>query len=362
MRSFALLLALLPAWQTHAIDASIRLVRAQAHAPIAAAVSYDGKSAYRNAESSRPYALGSLTKSFTAAAVLQLAGAGRFSLDDSIYSYVPATTGWHGPSIDTVLAQTAPWPDYSELPGFDATREYTPQQLLSLAGEPGGGQPAIFLYSNSNYVALGLLVEAASGESYAGYVRRHIALPLGLNSVRYAGPSSLFSAGGLSATPADVTLWLNALLTNRLHLAAPLARRFFQTATNDAFASTGYGAGFFVNRTRGRTAYFAPGYAPAGSAYMLALPDSKLEIAVATSTPAFDLQPLALDILDDLEPSAAFLHDDIVSSRLLGRSVAPEGGVTYRYEVVFRDGARKSVRVGYDASGMQNYLFIAGIR
>lgn len=363
MRSLTLLLALLPAWQTHAIDASIRLVQGQVGAPVAVAVAYAGVPAYRNRKASQTYPLGSLTKSFTAAAVLQLAGRGRFRLSDPIGAYLPNVASSRAPSIATVLAQTAPWEDYSETPGFDPQCAYAPTQLLALVPPPGSGDPPTFVYSNSNYIALGLLVEATGGMPYARFVRERIAAPLGLPSLRYAGPSSLFSAGALWATPIDVTTWLEALLSNRLHVRPDLARLFFQTGYDGAHRPTGYGMGAFVGRTRGRLAYFAAGFTPRGSTYMMALPDSHVEIALATTAVAFDLAPLALDLVDTLEPPVTTLlrTGEVESSTLQERTPGSDGSLDLRYTVKV-GGRTKYVFARYDRNGKQAVLSITDER
>jgi CubicO group peptidase (beta-lactamase class C family) len=136
-----------------------------------------------------PFLLGSLTKSFTALAVMQLVEAGQIELDAPVQRYLP----WFRVAdpqaaaqmtVRHLLNQTSGLP---QLPGmlnlanFDSSPNATEQQARALStlelARPVG---AAFEYSNLNYNLLGLIVEAASGESYADYLQAHLFDPLAM--------------------------------------------------------------------------------------------------------------------------------------------------------------------------------------
>ena len=137
-----------------------------------------------------PFFIGSLTKSFTALAVMQLVEAGKVDLDAPVQRYLP----WFAPAGEDTSMLAAPvnvrqllnqTSGLSQIPGM--------QGLGNFNDDPGAAEAlgrlqarevlartdgAVFEYSNSNYNLLGLIVEAASGETYSDYVQTHIFEPL----------------------------------------------------------------------------------------------------------------------------------------------------------------------------------------
>jgi CubicO group peptidase (beta-lactamase class C family) len=147
-----------------------------------------------------PFFIGSLTKSFTALAVMQLVEAGKIDLDAPVQRYLPwfrvadpqacAQTPALAPersagasvTVRDLLNQTSGLPTSAgeiQLADFDDSPGATERQARALSTlvltRPVG---SAFEYSNSNYNLLGLIIEAASGESYADYVQKHIFDPL----------------------------------------------------------------------------------------------------------------------------------------------------------------------------------------
>jgi CubicO group peptidase (beta-lactamase class C family) len=134
-----------------------------------------------------PFSIGSITKSFTALAVMQLVEAGKVELDAPVQRFLP----WFRVAdpqasaqmtVRHLLNQTSGLPtstgeliavDFDNRPGA-AERQARALSTLLLARPVG----AAYEYSNSNYQLLGLIVEAASGQSYADYVQEHILAPL----------------------------------------------------------------------------------------------------------------------------------------------------------------------------------------
>jgi CubicO group peptidase (beta-lactamase class C family) len=134
-----------------------------------------------------PFGIGSLTKSFTALAVMQLVESGRVVLDAPVITYLPwfrlaDREAAERITVRQLLNQTSGLP---QMPGmvlladFDAGTDATERQVrqlatLSLDRPPG----TAFEYSNLNYNVLGLVIEVTSGETYPDYLQRHIFDPL----------------------------------------------------------------------------------------------------------------------------------------------------------------------------------------
>jgi len=134
-----------------------------------------------------PFFIGSCTKSITALAVMQLAEAGVVELDAPVQRYLPwfrvaDPVASAQMTVRHLLNQTSglPWlPSEVALDDFDDRPDATERQVRALSTlkitRPVGSKCE---YSNFNYNILGLIVEAASGEAYAGYIQKHIFGPL----------------------------------------------------------------------------------------------------------------------------------------------------------------------------------------
>jgi D-alanyl-D-alanine carboxypeptidase len=245
-----------------------------------AAVGVADRSTRRPMRAGLTFRAGSVTKSFTGAVLLQLVGEGRLELGDTVERWVPGLLPY-GDTVDvrSLLQHTSGIPDYWEA-GPDplniafvndrATRAkaYEPRELVErVAREPRDFAPGRRVeYSNTNYVVLGMIIEAATGKPLRREVTKRLIRPLGLRHTRFVtrrkslprpftrGYSNLFDADGLPAdgrlvdltryqpsalwamgnivsNPADLRRFYRALLGGRL-LPAPLTRLMKQTRTN----------------------------------------------------------------------------------------------------------------------------------
>jgi D-alanyl-D-alanine carboxypeptidase len=148
------------------------------------------------------FRVGSLTKPIVATVILQLADEGRLSLDDSLARFLPGTL----PDGDRItlrqlLNHRSGIGDYVDDPGFQAavfaepSRVWAPQELIAI----GAAMPRHFApgaadrwdYSNTNYILLGLVAEAAGGEPIATLLRTRVFEPLGMTSTYYSAETSL---------------------------------------------------------------------------------------------------------------------------------------------------------------------------
>ncbi len=137
-----------------------------------------------------PFVIGSLTKSFTALAIMQLVEAGQVELDTPVQHYLP----WFRVAdpqasaqitVRHLLNQTSGLPQVPGMIGLtnfssrpdEVERQVRDLSTLEISRPPG----AKFEYCNVNFNILGLVIEAVSGETYAGYIQQHIFDPLGMS-------------------------------------------------------------------------------------------------------------------------------------------------------------------------------------
>jgi CubicO group peptidase (beta-lactamase class C family) len=137
------------------------------------------------------FRIGSLTKQFTAVAILQLQEQGKLSVEDTVRKHLPdyPETG-DKITIHQLLTHTAGIPEYTAGPDFwetTAKKEHSVEQLLDLfKDKPLQFEPGEeYRYSNSGYVLLGAIIEAVSGQTYAEYVREHVFTPAGMHRTGY---------------------------------------------------------------------------------------------------------------------------------------------------------------------------------
>ena len=192
--------------------------------------------------------IGSITKTFAATVVLQLAAERRLSLNDSVQKWLPGVITGHGYhpaqiTIRQLLQQTSGIRDYTSAPGFlteaNQAKTWQPQQLVDIAlriGPPVHG----WLYSNTNYILLGMIIQKVTGQSPATEISRRILVPLGLRGTSFPltstqipapyahgyygpidvtnalNPSNAWAAGAMISTVDDVARFYRALLEGRL--------------------------------------------------------------------------------------------------------------------------------------------------
>jgi len=135
------------------------------------------------------YRIGSITKSFTALAILQLQAQKKLSVTDPIAKYVPEVPQkWQQITLQQLLTHVSGIPDFTRATAYakpedplrieHAMQELAAQPLMSSPGEK-------FAYSNSGYILLGRLVEKVSGVSYEQYITDNILKPAGLENTAY---------------------------------------------------------------------------------------------------------------------------------------------------------------------------------
>ena len=163
--------------------------------------------------------IGSLTKSFTTTAILQLVDRGKLGLDDPISKYVPGVPNGEAITIRQLAAMRSGLFSYSDVTNpmlpSEPRRQWTPEEVLEIAFRhpPLFPPDAEFDYSNTNTVLLGLVIEKVSGQSLGAYIEEHITRPENLEHTTFPADAALPSphAHGYLKTPegkvVDSTDW-----------------------------------------------------------------------------------------------------------------------------------------------------------
>jgi CubicO group peptidase (beta-lactamase class C family) len=286
-----------------------------------------------------PFFIGSLTKSFTALAIMQLMEAGKVELDAPVQRYLP----WFSvadPQASTqitvrhLLNQTSglsTWSGWIPLADLDDRPDAAERQARALSTfkltRPVG---SAFEYSNMNYNLLGLIIEAASGESYAGYIQSHVFDPLGMRhsytepaEAKQNGlavghrywfwspmampdrpiPRGSFPSGQLVSSAEDMAHFLIAHLNGgrygnaQILSDAGIVELHRPAAAADAMGWSGqYGMGWY-NEQHGQTRIvWHAGAVPDFSAYMALLPEQKKGVVLLCNAGHFVMNPTIIEL------------------------------------------------------------------
>jgi CubicO group peptidase (beta-lactamase class C family) len=377
-----------PSGPAAAIDALLQKAFAADRPGAAVIVVRDGRTLYRGArgmadlemgvplQPDMVFRLGSITKQFTAVAVLILAEEGKLSLRDPIEKHLPGYPAQgHVISIEHLLTHTSGIQSYTDMPGWMTGRILTPMSVDELVDgfkkEPMQFAPGTrWAYNNSAYVLLGAIIEKASGKSYEAFVRERIFEPLGMaasvydhterivprrargytrqgeevRNAAYLSMTQPYSAGSLASTVDDLARWDGALYTERLVKASSLERAWTPYVLASGKA-TGYGYGWGVAKLRGRRAISHGGGIHGFSTYALRLPEERTFVAVLCNSDAPGAAPellgkkiAAIAVGDPFPEPAAVSLDAAVLARYTGvyridetttRTVSVEGGKLY---------------------------------
>ena len=269
------------------------------------------------------YSIGSISKQFTAAAILILQEEGKLKLDDPVGKYVSGLTRGNDVTIREILSHTSGyqdyWPeDYLIKPMEQPT---TAQEILDRwAKKPLDFDPGTqWQYSNTNYVIAGLIVEKVSGQKLMDFLEEKVFHPLGMRSVwdsdeasltqadatayiRYAlgplrpapkeGRGWLFAAGELAMTAHDLALWDESLIAQRL-LQPESSREMFTEVKLKDGKGTHYGLGVFVRDLDGHRDISHDGEVMGFVADNEVLVDDGVAVAVLTNHMAGGAGPIA---------------------------------------------------------------------
>lgn len=294
------------------------------------------------------FAIGSLSKQFGAAAVLQLVEAGKLHLDDPLARYLPTFPRADRITIRDLLHHTSGIRDYEYAGTWPKTMavERTKAEVVDVFRdlEPEFEPGTRWAYSSSNYYLLGLIVEQVSGEPIERYLEKHVFAPAGLAHTRYCDAHALIDrralpydvtehgfvparfslfvqfglAGALCSTARDLLAWQHALIAGKV--VRPESYRLMATAAPLADGTpTGYGFGLFeaplaghprVSHAGGVAGYStALSYYPRDDLHIVVMfntedaPIQWTEVALARhllAVPARPARPISREALADL--------------------------------------------------------------
>ncbi len=266
------------------------------------------------------FRIGSITKQFTAAAILRLVEQGRITLDDPITRHLPDyPVQGRTVTVRQLLNHTSGIQSYTAMPSwaFRAHRAFTPDSLIAMfAGEPFNFEPGTaFRYNNSGYAILGRIIERLTGTTYAAHLEREIFPRAGLRATRYCpdvpvspGDATGYAAGGKSpplsrplsmsgpyaagaicSTVLDLARWQDALTSGRV--VAPASYAAMTTLDTSANGQQyGYGFGLSIRTDNGYRAIAHNGGISGFGSSMTWMPDDSATIVVLANvgTPVSD--------------------------------------------------------------------------
>jgi CubicO group peptidase (beta-lactamase class C family) len=141
------------------------------------------------ADANTVYRIGSITKQFTSAAILQLVERGEIGLDDPLTKFLPQYPQWSGVTVRRLLNHTSGIHSYTASKSWQSTwnDDLTPARIVDFVTSDTLDFPigTKYRYNNTGYVLLGMILEKLSGRSYADYMQQQFFTPLGMTSATY---------------------------------------------------------------------------------------------------------------------------------------------------------------------------------
>jgi len=343
-----------------------------------------------NADGDSMFRIGSITKQFTAAAIMRLVDQGRITLDDPITRHLPGYNT-HGREITVrhLLTHTSGIKSYTDLKRImvdEPEREFKRQDLLDMVqNEPLAFEPGTrFAYCNTGYYLLGMIIERVSGKDYCAYMQEEIFNPLGLTCTRCDSNTAIikgraqgytvsdgtlvndrglatstpFAAGMLLASAHDLVVWADALA------AGKIVSRASYTIMSTPFelvggGATDYGFGLIIDSLDGHVRIQHGGNIFGFSAMLARFPDDGVTVAVIANSQQVSsarlAESLSREALGLSEPAApvAVAISEAEAARCAGVFTFPDAG--WDVAIIGRDGKLFS-RASDDTESAMTYL------
>ncbi len=373
------------------VRAIVAEVRAKAPVPsISVAIVVGGELAYAEAfgladlEPARPatpatrYDIGSVSKQFTAAAVMLMVQDGKLSLDDKVSRYFPKLAGAETVTIRQLLSHTAGYREYWQGHSDEMRSAIAPQALV----DRWGAQPLAFApgstwdYSNTNYMIAGRIVETVAGQPLIQLLTERVFKPLGMTSAidsdglpptpldagrftrNLLGPARrtdnpprgwAFAAGGLSMTASDLARWDASFIKRSL-----LAPASYDALTRDTVLTdgkgAGYGLGLYVDGSPGHRRVHHNGFAPGVITENRIYLDDGVALVVTTNAEFSMVAPQIIDRLETLLLAAPFAKPTTYSGPDAAKPPKPPSALIRAYVSQLRAGRLDRRRLTLEAS------------
>jgi D-alanyl-D-alanine carboxypeptidase len=295
-----------------------------------------------------PFAIASVTKTFTAALILRLADQGRLTIDDPLARWLPDYPNAARITLKMLLQHTSGLADFFSDPKFDAAlnrakrHAWAPDEVLRFVGKPIFAPGRGWVYSNTNFVLLGIVAERAGVAPWAEQLRREFFVPLGLASTYVQGvgtpavppahanrmfigsggkilprdlsdgstfvpftavATAAFSAGSIASTSGDLARWARALYGGDLLAPALLAQMLTFDPDIQRYAALAYGLGVSRVKIDGRfVAYGHTGALTGTRAAIRWLPKERVSVAVVFNRDLFRGDDLIRHLVAALYP------------------------------------------------------------
>lgn len=268
------------------------------------------------------FRIGSITKMFTAAMILQLVDEGKLKLTDTLDAFVPQIPNASKITIEQILGHRSGIPNVrreQNSQGNVHTTPITKEEILALIvkAPPDFEPDTKHGYSNSGYFVLGLILEKVTGKSYAAALEERITSKIGLKDTYTATgsidvnqhesltyihtgsewkqipethPSILFGAGAIVSTPNDLARFIQALFDRKLISGESLNR--MKTMRD------GEGLGMEPHTFAGKTFYGHAGGGDNYGSWLSYLPEEKLAVAYMTNAKVHPVPDIVRGVMD----------------------------------------------------------------
>lgn len=266
------------------------------------------------------FQLASLTKQFTAAAIMILQQEGYLNVNDTVAAHIPDYPNGHLITLQHLMRHTSGIINYTTIPDFWLGAPFTPEELVALFKDnpleftPGRR----YRYSNSGYALLGYIIERVSGMSYADYLQEKIFVPLGMSRTGYGysvvndanvapgydaetGAAALYddmtipyAAGALTSTLNDLIKW-DQSFHDRTLLTEESQAQIFTPGRRS------YGYGWVISNTGyGERVFHHGGVISGFTSHIVRYPDTNKLIVLLSNEVYVDLPEIWAAIDDRL--------------------------------------------------------------
>jgi CubicO group peptidase (beta-lactamase class C family) len=274
------------------------------------------------------FQLASVSKQFTAAAILLLVEQAVLAVTDPIGRWIdPTPPPWTAITVHHLLTHTSGLGHWPEYPAVNLDGGMEPEQVVTaFASRPLLFPPGTsWRYSSPGYVLLANIIERASGVAYATFLTERLLRPAKLDDTfvgnahgrprvargyRDGQPVDSFDldvvgigAGDVSSTAIDLAHWIRALGSGQVLKEASRGSMFARQAavgaarTSSFVSDIHYGYGLFIGRTQGRRIIVHTGDNDGFKALSLWLPENDLAVAILSNEESTDLEPVAARVL-----------------------------------------------------------------